>query len=51
MFSSGGGRAPHGRFGPVAAEPNAFDEGEARLLTELAGNISFALDHLESRSA
>jgi diguanylate cyclase (GGDEF)-like protein/PAS domain S-box-containing protein len=32
-----------------AAEPNAFDEGEARLLTELAGNISFALDHLEKQ--
>ena len=32
-----------------AAEPNAFDEGEARLLRELAGNISFALDHLEKR--
>ncbi len=32
-----------------AAEPNAFDEGEARLLLELAGNISFALDHLEKQ--
>jgi diguanylate cyclase (GGDEF)-like protein/PAS domain S-box-containing protein len=29
-----------------AAETDAFDEGEARLLLELAGNISFALDHL-----
>jgi diguanylate cyclase (GGDEF)-like protein/PAS domain S-box-containing protein len=32
-----------------AAEPNAFDEGEARLLLELAGNIAFALDHLEKQ--
>jgi diguanylate cyclase (GGDEF)-like protein/PAS domain S-box-containing protein len=32
-----------------ASEPNAFDEGEARLLAELAGNISFALDHLEKQ--
>jgi len=32
-----------------AAEANAFDEGEARLLGELAGNISFALDHLEKQ--
>jgi diguanylate cyclase (GGDEF)-like protein/PAS domain S-box-containing protein len=32
-----------------AAEPDAFDEGEARLLAELAGNISFALDHLEKQ--
>jgi len=32
-----------------AAEPNAFDEGEARLLLKLAGNISFALDHLEKK--
>jgi len=32
-----------------ASEPNAFDEGETRLLAELAGNISFALDHLEKQ--
>jgi diguanylate cyclase (GGDEF)-like protein/PAS domain S-box-containing protein len=32
-----------------AAEPDAFDEGEARLLLKLAGNISFALDHLETQ--
>ena len=32
-----------------AAEPDAFDEGEARLLLELAGNISFALDHVEKQ--
>jgi diguanylate cyclase (GGDEF)-like protein/PAS domain S-box-containing protein len=30
-----------------AGEPGAFDAEEARLLGELAGNISFALDHLE----
>jgi diguanylate cyclase (GGDEF)-like protein/PAS domain S-box-containing protein len=32
-----------------ATESNAFDEGEARLLSELASNISFALDHLEKQ--
>jgi diguanylate cyclase (GGDEF)-like protein/PAS domain S-box-containing protein len=32
-----------------AAEADAFDEAEARLLTELAGNISFALDHLQKQ--
>jgi diguanylate cyclase (GGDEF)-like protein/PAS domain S-box-containing protein len=32
-----------------ADESNAFDEGEARLLLKLAGNISFALDHLEKQ--
>jgi diguanylate cyclase (GGDEF)-like protein len=32
-----------------AAEPDSFDEGEARLLLKLAGNISFALDHLEKK--
>jgi diguanylate cyclase (GGDEF)-like protein/PAS domain S-box-containing protein len=32
-----------------AAEPKAFDAGEARLLLELAANISFALDHLEKQ--
>jgi diguanylate cyclase (GGDEF)-like protein/PAS domain S-box-containing protein len=32
-----------------SGEPNAFDEGETRLLLELAGNISFALDHLEKQ--
>jgi diguanylate cyclase (GGDEF)-like protein len=29
-----------------AGEPNFFDEEELRLLTELAGDISFALDHI-----
>jgi diguanylate cyclase len=28
-------------------EPNFFDEAEMRLLTELAGDVSFALDHIE----
>ncbi len=30
-----------------AGEPNAFDEQETRLLLELSGDISFALDHIE----
>ena len=30
-----------------AGEPDYFDEEEMRLLTELAGDISFALDHIE----
>lgn len=40
---------PTAIFALYASEPNAFDEGEARLLSELAGNISFALDHLEKQ--
>ncbi len=32
-----------------AAEPNAFDDGEARLLLELVANISCALDHLDKQ--
>jgi diguanylate cyclase (GGDEF)-like protein/PAS domain S-box-containing protein len=32
-----------------AAEGNAFDEEETRLLLEMAGNISFALDHVEKQ--
>jgi diguanylate cyclase (GGDEF)-like protein/PAS domain S-box-containing protein len=32
-----------------ADQPNAFDDAEARLLLELAGNVSFALDHLEKQ--
>jgi diguanylate cyclase (GGDEF)-like protein/PAS domain S-box-containing protein len=32
-----------------AAEPNAFDDGEARLLLELVANISHALNHLEKQ--
>jgi diguanylate cyclase (GGDEF)-like protein/PAS domain S-box-containing protein len=30
-----------------AGEPDAFDEQETRLLLELSGDISFALDHIE----
>lgn len=30
-----------------AGEPHAFDEEETRLLLELSGDISFALDHIE----
>jgi diguanylate cyclase (GGDEF)-like protein/PAS domain S-box-containing protein len=30
-----------------AAEPGFFDDDEVRLLTELAGDISFALEHIE----
>jgi diguanylate cyclase (GGDEF)-like protein/PAS domain S-box-containing protein len=32
-----------------AAESNAFDEEETRLLLEMGGSISFALDHVEKR--
>ena len=32
-----------------AGEPNAFDTEEMRLLSELAGNISFAVDHVEKQ--
>ncbi|MGC2460808.1 MAG: EAL domain-containing protein [Steroidobacteraceae bacterium] len=30
-----------------AGEPNAFDEEETRLLLQLSGDISFALDHIQ----
>jgi diguanylate cyclase (GGDEF)-like protein len=30
-----------------AVEPGFFDEGEMKLLTELAGDIAFAVDHIE----
>ena len=36
-----------GVLGLFAAEPGVFDEDEMRLLAELAGDISFALDHIE----
>ena len=36
-----------GLFLLYAAETNFFDTEEMRLLTEIAGDISFALDHLE----
>ncbi len=38
---------PIGVFPLYAPEPNAFDEEEMRLLVEMAGDISFALDHLK----
>lgn len=31
----------------LSAEPEFFDAAETRLLTELAGDLSFALDHIE----
>ncbi len=34
-----------GNFSLLVKEPNFFDEGEVKLLTELAGDISFALEH------
>jgi diguanylate cyclase (GGDEF)-like protein/PAS domain S-box-containing protein len=36
-----------GVFVLYAPEPNFFDEEEMRLLVEMAGDISFALDHLK----
>jgi diguanylate cyclase (GGDEF)-like protein/PAS domain S-box-containing protein len=38
---------PAGVIALFAGEVNAFDEEETRLLLELSGNISFALDHIE----
>jgi diguanylate cyclase (GGDEF)-like protein/PAS domain S-box-containing protein len=40
---------PIGVLSLYAAECNAFDDEETRRLLELAGNISFALDHIEKR--
>jgi diguanylate cyclase (GGDEF)-like protein/PAS domain S-box-containing protein len=37
---------PEGVLVLFAGEPNVFDDDEIRLLLELAGNISFALDHI-----
>jgi diguanylate cyclase (GGDEF)-like protein len=42
------GRA-EGVIALFSGEPNAFDEQETRLLFDLAGNISFAIDHIEKR--
>jgi diguanylate cyclase (GGDEF)-like protein len=36
-----------GAFALYAAEPGFFDEEEMKLLVELAGDIAFALDHME----
>jgi diguanylate cyclase (GGDEF)-like protein/PAS domain S-box-containing protein len=38
---------PVGVFALYAIEPDAFDEEEMGLLIEMAGDISFALDHLK----
>jgi diguanylate cyclase (GGDEF)-like protein/PAS domain S-box-containing protein len=35
----------------LSADPEAFDEDEVKLLTELASDISFALDHIEKARA
>lgn len=40
-------RRPVGAFALYAPEPGVFDEEEMRLLVEMAGDISFALDHLK----
>ncbi len=40
-----------GALGLYSSEPNAFDVEEVALLTELAGDISFALDYLEKQDA
>jgi diguanylate cyclase (GGDEF)-like protein/PAS domain S-box-containing protein len=40
-------RQPVGVFALYAPEPGVFDEEEMRLLVEMAGDISFALDHLK----
>jgi len=41
------GDRPVGVFVLYASETDIFDEEEMRLLVEMAGDISFALDHLE----
>ena len=38
-----------GVIGLFAGEPDFFDDEEMRLLTELSGDISFALDHIEKQ--
>lgn len=47
--------APEGRSDAVlvllSADPEAFDDEEVKLLTELASDISFALDHIEKARA
>jgi len=39
-----------GLFVLVSAQPHFFDAEEVRLLSELADNIAFALDHVEKRA-
>jgi len=41
---------PVGVFAIYAPEPGVFDTEEIRLLTEVAGDISFALDHIEKEA-
>lgn len=41
---------PVGIFVIYAAEANIFDAEEVRLLIEMAGDISFAMDHLEKKT-
>ncbi|MDD5035635.1 MAG: EAL domain-containing protein [Methylococcaceae bacterium] len=40
-------KKPVGVFALYAPEPDAFDDDEMDLLVEMAGDISFALDHLQ----
>ena len=40
-------RRPVGLFVIYAPEPGVFDEEEMKLLVEMAGDIAFALDHIE----
>ena len=40
---------PVGVFVLYAPEPDVFDDEEMRLLVEMAGDISFALEHIESQ--
>ncbi|MHB1188351.1 EAL domain-containing protein [Thiobacillus sp.] len=44
------GNRPVGVFVLYAPEADVFDEEEMRLLVEMAGDISFALDHLEKEA-
>ncbi|KVW94809.1 EAL domain-containing protein [Thiobacillus denitrificans] len=44
------GERPVGVFVLYAPEADVFDEEEMRLLVEMAGDISFALDHLEKEA-
>lgn len=44
------GERPVGVFVLYAPEAGVFDEEEMRLLVEMAGDISFALDHLEKEA-
>ncbi len=39
-----------GVFALYAGEPGFFDEQEIKLLTELAGDIAFAIDHLDKQA-